>query len=237
MKLKNGGELIARCFGRFNGTLWDDVFAEIGPLNERDVIIVNFGAWYPRFNYHEIRVSSPAFIFLTTSDLPVLVLGSASVECNCTLCIIITTNTPMHDRGKEPKKSRIWTVVSFLWSQALILKVLCAQTPFEAFKLDVKEIFMEKLAKSPAHTFWRINSPSHFGGHTGTFTAIQEMLVRLFPRMKLCCTGSQRLQAGNTFLLLASYRRETVFQIQWRSVRHACAFMCAQAPHSSSLLG
>jgi hypothetical protein len=143
----------------------------------------------------------------------------------------------MHDRGKEPKKSRIWTVVSFLWSQALILKVLCAQTPFEAFKLDVKEIFMEKLAKSPAHTFWRINSPSHFGGHTGTFTAIQEMLVRLFPRMKLCCTGSQRLQASNTFLLLARYRRETVFQIQWRSVRHACAFMCAQAPHSSSLLG
>ena len=51
------------------------------------------------------------------------------------------------------------------------------QTPFEAFKEDVKEIFMEKLAKSPAQTFWRMNSPSHFGGHTGTFTAIQEMLV------------------------------------------------------------
>ena len=57
MKLKNGGEIHARCFGRFNGTLWDDIFAELGPVTERDVIIVNFGAWYPRFNYHEIRVS------------------------------------------------------------------------------------------------------------------------------------------------------------------------------------
>lgn len=51
------------------------------------------------------------------------------------------------------------------------------QTPFEAFKLDVEEIFMEKLAKSPAQTFWRVNSPAHFGGHTGTYTAIQESLV------------------------------------------------------------
>ncbi len=62
MKLKNGGEILARCFGRFNGTLWDDVFAEIGPLTERDVIIVNFGAWYPRFNYHEIRVIFPGHL-------------------------------------------------------------------------------------------------------------------------------------------------------------------------------
>ena len=57
VKLKNGGEIHARCFGRFNGTLWDDIFAELGPVTERDVIIVNFGAWYPRFNYHEIRVT------------------------------------------------------------------------------------------------------------------------------------------------------------------------------------
>lgn len=36
---------------------------------------------------------------------------------------------------------------------------------------------MEKLAKSPAQTIWRLNSPTHFGGHTGTYNAIEEMLV------------------------------------------------------------
>lgn len=34
-----------RCFGRYNSSLWDDVFAEFGPITERDLIIVNFGAW------------------------------------------------------------------------------------------------------------------------------------------------------------------------------------------------
>ena len=28
-------------------------------LTERDVIVINFGAWYPRFNYNEPRVSLP----------------------------------------------------------------------------------------------------------------------------------------------------------------------------------
>ena len=73
VKLKNGGELIARCFGRFNGTLWDDVFAELGPLTERDVIIVNFGAWYPRFNYYEIRVTIQPHQFFC--------------GCGCKLCL------------------------------------------------------------------------------------------------------------------------------------------------------
>lgn len=56
MKLKNGGEIYVRCFGRYNSSLWDDVFAELPPLTEQDVIIINFGAWYPRFNYNEPRV-------------------------------------------------------------------------------------------------------------------------------------------------------------------------------------
>lgn len=47
----------------------------------------------------------------------------------------------------------------------------------EAFKVDMKELLVDKLAKSPAQTFWRLNSPAHFGGHTGTYTGIQELLV------------------------------------------------------------
>ncbi len=58
MKLRNGGEIHVRCFGRYNASLWDAVFAELPPLTAQDVIIINFGAWYPRFNFNEPRVCS-----------------------------------------------------------------------------------------------------------------------------------------------------------------------------------
>ncbi|EIE21418.1 hypothetical protein COCSUDRAFT_43154 [Coccomyxa subellipsoidea C-169] len=112
VKLKNGGEILVRCFGRYNASLWDDVFAEMGPLTDRDVIIANFGAWYPRFNFNEPRA------------------------------------------------------------------------PFEAFKADVKDLFVDKLSKYPAQTFWRSNSPTHFGGATGTFTAVEEGLPGVPARPK-----------------------------------------------------
>ena len=56
MKLKSGGEIHVRCFGRYNASLWDDVFAELPALTAQDIIIVNLGAWYPRFNYNEPKV-------------------------------------------------------------------------------------------------------------------------------------------------------------------------------------
>ncbi|KAK9907951.1 hypothetical protein WJX75_000456 [Coccomyxa subellipsoidea] len=51
--LKSGAQVFLRAFGRFNLTLWDDVFAEFQPLTDNDVIVFNFGAWYPRYNVHE----------------------------------------------------------------------------------------------------------------------------------------------------------------------------------------
>ena len=59
MKLRDGGEIHVRCFGRYNSSLWDDVMAELPVLTEQDIIIVNFGAWYPRFNFNEPRVTQP----------------------------------------------------------------------------------------------------------------------------------------------------------------------------------
>jgi len=56
VQLKSRGEIMVRCFGRYNSSLWDDVFAELPQLTARDIIIVNFGAWYPRFNFNEPRV-------------------------------------------------------------------------------------------------------------------------------------------------------------------------------------
>ena len=65
MKLRDGGEIHVRCFGRYNSTLWDDVMAELPALTEQDVIIINFGAWYPRFNYNEPRVTQPTLLCST----------------------------------------------------------------------------------------------------------------------------------------------------------------------------
>ncbi len=52
-EMASGAQVYLRAFGRFNLTLWDDVMAEFEPLTERDVIVFNFGAWYPRYNVHE----------------------------------------------------------------------------------------------------------------------------------------------------------------------------------------
>jgi hypothetical protein len=49
MFLDGGGEIKLYGFGRFNLTLWDKVVAELEPITERDIMLVNFGAWYHRF--------------------------------------------------------------------------------------------------------------------------------------------------------------------------------------------
>ena len=56
------------------------------------------------------------------------------------------------------------------------------QLPWESFQLDIRDLFVDKLSKSLAQAYWRTNSPTHFGGATGTFTAIEE--VRTGPG---CC--------------------------------------------------
>jgi hypothetical protein len=39
-------QVIIRSFGTFNGTLWDDVLSDFAPITDKDVILVNFGAWW-----------------------------------------------------------------------------------------------------------------------------------------------------------------------------------------------
>ena len=67
----------------------------------------------------------------------------------------------------------VWQANSL--GDSLVLKGVVAQTPWEAFKLDVRDLFVDKLSKYPAQSLWRTNSPTHFGGFTGTFTAIEEV--------------------------------------------------------------
>ena len=83
MKLKNGGEIHVRCFGRYNSSLWDDVFAELPTLTERDVIIVNFGAWYPRFNYNEPRVSLPYVTQTLSTCRPAILTAALIMHAAC----------------------------------------------------------------------------------------------------------------------------------------------------------
>lgn len=49
MQLRSGASLHARIIGSYNGDLLDDLLAELGPMQPTDMIIVNFGAWYPAF--------------------------------------------------------------------------------------------------------------------------------------------------------------------------------------------
>ena len=51
------------------------------------------------------------------------------------------------------------------------------QEPWESFQADVHDLFHEKLSRSPAQSIWRTYSPTHFGGATGTFTGIEEVLL------------------------------------------------------------
>ena len=91
MKLKDGGEIHVRCFGRYNSSLWDDVMAELPALTEQDVIIVNFGAWYPRFNFNEPRVTQPALALPASCSH--LVLSRTCLACSssrCQLCAKVT---------------------------------------------------------------------------------------------------------------------------------------------------
>ena len=49
MRLRSGASLHARIFGSYSGELLDDLLAELAPVQATDIIIVNFGAWYPAF--------------------------------------------------------------------------------------------------------------------------------------------------------------------------------------------
>ena len=53
----------------------------------------------------------------------------------------------------------------------------CLQEPWEAFQADIRDLFHDKLSRSPAQSLWRTNTPTHFGGATGTFTSIEEVIL------------------------------------------------------------
>ena len=53
IELNNGAKIVIRSFGTYNSQLWDDVMSDFAPLTAQDVVLVNFGAWYPRYKISE----------------------------------------------------------------------------------------------------------------------------------------------------------------------------------------
>ena len=44
-------QVIVRDVGIFNDTLMTELIEDLGQLRETDIVMVNWGAWYPRFQY------------------------------------------------------------------------------------------------------------------------------------------------------------------------------------------
>ena len=65
IQLLSGASLHARIFGSYSGELLDDLLAELAPVHATDVVIVNFGAWYPAFAWQVRACSHRAGAVLT----------------------------------------------------------------------------------------------------------------------------------------------------------------------------
>lgn len=50
-QLSTGAQVYVRDFGVYNQTLFDDVLSDFAPLRSTDVLLLNWGAWYPRFSW------------------------------------------------------------------------------------------------------------------------------------------------------------------------------------------
>ena len=56
-------KVACRSFGTYESRLWDDVFSEFAPLTSDDIILVNFGAWYPKY-----KISEPFVPYMQWED-------------------------------------------------------------------------------------------------------------------------------------------------------------------------
>ncbi len=58
-RLTNGAQVYVRDFGVYNQTLFDDLLSDFAPLRSDDVLLLNWGAWYPRFAWGSSEVGAP----------------------------------------------------------------------------------------------------------------------------------------------------------------------------------
>jgi len=68
--IPSGSKVACRSFGTYESRLWDDVFSEFKPLTSDDIILVNFGAWYPKY-----KISEPFVPYMQWED------SMAGVQC------------------------------------------------------------------------------------------------------------------------------------------------------------
>ena len=51
-------QVIVRDMGVFNDTLMAELLQDLGQLTKKDIVLVNWGAWYPRFTWGYTEVTS-----------------------------------------------------------------------------------------------------------------------------------------------------------------------------------
>ena len=73
-----------RDFGEYNQSLFDDVLSEFHPLSSNDVLIVNWSAWYHRFQWNANQVMPSATLQLPCSiSVGIHPSCTASLQLSC----------------------------------------------------------------------------------------------------------------------------------------------------------
>lgn len=67
--LGSGARVYLRDFGVYNQTLFDDILSDFAPLRASDVLVLNWGAWYPRFAFYSNEVGLISLTALVSSGV------------------------------------------------------------------------------------------------------------------------------------------------------------------------
>ena len=67
--LDSGARVYLRDFGVYNQTLFDDILSDFAPLRATDVLVLNWGAWYPRFAWNSNEVGLSPLTALVSSEV------------------------------------------------------------------------------------------------------------------------------------------------------------------------
>ncbi len=67
--LDSGARVYLRDFGVYNQTLFDDILSDFAPLRATDVLVLNWGAWFPRFAWNSNEVGLSPLTALVSSEV------------------------------------------------------------------------------------------------------------------------------------------------------------------------
>jgi hypothetical protein len=200
--LASGGSVYLRDTGEYNQSLFDDLLSDFGALTPNDVLIVNWSAWYHRFQWgldEVMPLSAAPFCCLD----PCFIFESLCSCCSILLPIPLCIFEPSRKTAAQAACSRPAMHVAIRqqmrWSSqrhcCADMPVPCqskhaatgidskltlggggAQVAWTAWQKDMYQLFTERLCKLSAQVFWKQHAPPHFGGPSGTETGCAALL-------------------------------------------------------------